>query len=141
MAVIEVMPTDFTITAVISESVTYTLTIRDDGHEPLDFEIMEGEDPMVDLPWVSEDPIAGTIPGPGELEIDVTFHCTEAGDHGGTLRIVHNDPCEEPIDVPILIHCSSEPVDTPTPTVTRLGRVSPGPVLRLEMSGWAIPVG
>jgi uncharacterized repeat protein (TIGR01451 family) len=126
--VIGVTPTDFiSATAVISEPVTYPLTIRDDGHEPLEFEIMEGADPWVDLPWVSEDPIMGTIPGPGELGIDVTFHCTEEGDHSGTLRIVHNDPCEEPFEVPIVLHCSSEPVDTPTPTVTGTSTPTPTP--------------
>ncbi|MDY6878533.1 MAG: S8 family serine peptidase [Chloroflexota bacterium] len=65
-----------------------------------------------DLPWVWGDPITGTVPGPGTIKIDVTFHCTETQDYTGTLRILHNDPCLDSVDVPIVIHCQehlSEP--------------------------------
>jgi subtilisin family serine protease len=65
-----------------------------------------------ELPWVWTDPITGTIPGPGQIGIDVTFHCTEAKDYVGTLRVSHNDPCESPVDVPVVLHCR-EPVPDP----------------------------
>jgi hypothetical protein len=58
-----------------------------------------------DLLWVWKDPISGTIPGPGEIDIDVTFHCPEKQTYTGTLRIYHNDPCQDPVDVPLKIHC------------------------------------
>ncbi len=62
-----------------------------------------------DLPWVWEDPITGTIPGPGMIEIDVTFHCTETRDYTGTLRIFHNAPCTNSVDVPIMLQCQEPP--------------------------------
>jgi subtilisin family serine protease len=62
----------------------------------------------VDLPWVTQDPISGTIAATGSTNIDVTFLCTEATDHVGTLRVFHNDACESSVDVPILLHCQEE---------------------------------
>ena len=58
-----------------------------------------------DLPWVWQDPISGTVSGPGQIEIDVTFDCTETKDYTGTLLVLHNDPCENVVDVPIVLHC------------------------------------
>jgi hypothetical protein len=104
--VIEVAPTDFvSITAVISKETVYGLTIANAGHQPLEFEIFEGPS---DLPWASEDPISGTIPGLSEVLVDVSFHCTEIGDHEGLLEILHDDPCQPPIEVPIVLHCSPD---------------------------------
>jgi subtilisin family serine protease len=64
---------------------------------------------VVDLPWVWTDPISGTIPGPGNLDIDVTFHCTQTQDYTGTLRVIHNDPCSGDLDLPIILHCQELP--------------------------------
>jgi hypothetical protein len=104
--VIEVAPTDFiSVTAVISEETVHGLTIANVGHQPLEFEISEGGS---DLPWVWEDPITGTIPGLSEVSVDVSFHCTEIADHEGVLQILHSDPCQPPIEVPIVLHCSPD---------------------------------
>ncbi|MGC9025693.1 MAG: S8 family serine peptidase, partial [Chloroflexia bacterium] len=62
---------------------------------------------LLDIPWVWEDPVTGTT-APGETSIvDVTFHCPVSNvvDLTGTLRIVNNDPCENPLDIPLVLHC------------------------------------
>jgi hypothetical protein len=74
--------------------------------------------PAFHMPWSErgqfwENPLTGTIPGPGVEIIDVTFHCTETQDYTGTLRILHDDPCQEAIDIPIVLHCQEEPVEIP----------------------------
>jgi uncharacterized repeat protein (TIGR01451 family) len=58
-----------------------------------------------DIPWIWEDPISGTIPAEDDVTIDVSATCTETGDLSATLRIMHNDPCLETIDVPVVLHC------------------------------------
>jgi uncharacterized repeat protein (TIGR01451 family) len=58
-----------------------------------------------DIPWIWVDPISGTIPAEDDVTIDVSFTCTETGDLEATLRIMHNDPCLETIDVPVVLHC------------------------------------
>jgi hypothetical protein len=103
--VVVVSPTDFiSVTAYVSQPVTYQMVISNNGHLKMDWEILEGGQ-GVDLPWVSEDPISGTISPLSEALVDVTFHCAEPGDHTGTLVVVHDDPCEDPIALPIRLHC------------------------------------
>jgi hypothetical protein len=104
--VIEVGPTDFvSVTGVVGQVMSRGLTIANAGHQPMEFEIVEGE---ADVPWVWEDPFSGTIPGPGELPIDIRFDCPEIGDHEAGLQIVHGDPCQPPIEVPIVLHCPAD---------------------------------
>ncbi|MGD9317501.1 MAG: hypothetical protein PVG56_11740 [Anaerolineae bacterium] len=103
--VVVVTPTDFiSVTGYVSQPVTYQLAIGNHGHLKTDWEITEGPQ-VVDLPWVSEDPITGTIPPLSEVLVDVTFHCAGVGDEAGTLTILHDDPCQPPIAVPIRLHC------------------------------------
>jgi hypothetical protein len=61
--------------------------------------------PAADIPWVWTDPVSGTIPGDDDLEVSVTFACTMEVDLEGTLLIQHNDPCQDDIEVPLLVHC------------------------------------
>ncbi len=60
------------------------------------------------LPWVSETPVSGTIPAPGYQPVEITFECTPDQEGlilTGTLRVSHNDPCAEPIAIPIEMIC------------------------------------
>jgi hypothetical protein len=57
------------------------------------------------LPWVEATPVAGIVPPQDDAIVDVTFTCTQTQDYAGTLRILNNDPCMNPYDVPIEIHC------------------------------------
>jgi hypothetical protein len=67
--------------------------------------VHEALDLMPDLPWVSVDPISGTVPPQDSVEINVTFTCTETGDYTGTLYVTHNDPCADFIQIPLALHC------------------------------------
>jgi hypothetical protein len=104
--VIAIDPPDFiSVTAVFSQPISYTLNIDNRGHKALEFEINEAGGG--DIPWIWTDPISGVIPSAARVSIDVTFHCTRTGDLEGSLEIAHNDPCQDPIDVPILLHCEA----------------------------------
>jgi hypothetical protein len=93
------------VTAVFSQPIRYTLSITNEGHMPLAFEIAEAGGQ--DIPWVWTDPISGIIPSGTEVILDVTFHCTRTGDLEGVLEILHNDPCQDSVAVPILLHCEA----------------------------------
>jgi hypothetical protein len=57
-----------------------------------------------DVPWLSEDPVAGTVPAGGSLPITVTFDATglSVGDYFAGLRI---RPSGAPrFDVPVTLH-------------------------------------
>jgi hypothetical protein len=53
-----------------------------------------GENPIINLPWVSEEPISGTIPAGEGVGIEVTFDSTdlEPGMYAGRLAILSSDP-------------------------------------------------
>jgi hypothetical protein len=59
---------------------------------------------VADVPWLSEDPITGTV-APGNLvEIEVTFGASavdEPGNYLANLRVGHNDPMTETVVIPL----------------------------------------
>jgi len=59
---------------------------------------------LSDVPWLSEDPVAGTVPAGGSLQITVTFDATglAAGDYFAGLRIRPNGAPK--FDVPVTLH-------------------------------------
>ena len=61
------------------------------------------------LDWVTVEPPTGTVPALDTMTVDVTFLCTETKVYTGTLRILHNAPCDDPVDVPIELHCVATP--------------------------------
>ena len=60
-----------------------------------------------DVPWLSEDPVAGTVPADGSLAITITYDSTALaeGDYFATLS-VKNAPAPA-IDVPVTLHVTS----------------------------------
>jgi Subtilisin-like serine proteases len=60
-----------------------------------------------DVPWLSEDPVAGTVPADGSLAISITYDSTALaeGDYFATLS-VKNAPAPA-IDVPVTLHVTS----------------------------------
>jgi hypothetical protein len=56
-----------------------------------------------DIPWLTVDPISGTVPAGGSLWVDVTFDATgmASGVYTGTLRILHNDPLIGEVTIPV----------------------------------------
>lgn len=59
-----------------------------------------------DVPWLSEEPISGTVPAGGSLPMDVIFNATglAQGDYTASLVISSNDPDENPVTVPVVLH-------------------------------------
>jgi uncharacterized repeat protein (TIGR01451 family) len=67
---------------------------------------------------VETDIVTGTLEAGQDQPVEVTFTCIpeatqEPQPLQGTLRIVHNDPCQEPVDVQFSFFCVSQ---TPNPT-------------------------
>jgi hypothetical protein len=60
-----------------------------------------------DVPWLSEDPVSGTVPLQDSVPVDVTFDAgvpqiTQPGDYYATLRI-ENDTIYGPLQVPVTL--------------------------------------
>jgi hypothetical protein len=76
--------------------VTQNLDISNVGTANLEWEILEGVDcgSPTDIPWVSTDPISGTLPITGTVMVDVTFDSTglNPGTFNGNLCVTSNDP-------------------------------------------------
>ncbi len=59
-----------------------------------------------DVPWLSEDPISGTVPAAGSIEVDVTFDPTDLsqpGDYLAALKVQHDTPYTYP-NIPVVLH-------------------------------------
>ncbi len=70
-----------------------------------------------DVPWLSEDPITGTVSAGGSLPVDVIFDATglALGDYTADLVIYNNDPDENPVTVPVVMHVTdNNPPNTPS---------------------------
>ncbi len=70
-------------------------------------------DPPVDLPWVSVNPITGTVAGGTAVDVDVIFDSTglAAGVYTGTLCINNNDPLRPLVEVPLTMTVITYGVD------------------------------
>jgi hypothetical protein len=62
-------------------------------------------DVRTDLEWVSVEPISGTVGVQDSSRIGVTFQCSESRVYSGALRVLHNDPCQPAVDIPIDLVC------------------------------------
>jgi hypothetical protein len=78
-----------------------SLSIANAGHQPLTWTLTE----PTPLPWLTEDPAAGTIPPLGNMEIGLELSCGAAGTSSGMLWLEHDDPCEPPMEIAIELHC------------------------------------
>jgi hypothetical protein len=71
-----------------------------------------------DVPWLSEDPISGTVPAGDSLPVDVILDATglPLGDYTADLVIYSNDPDENSVTVPVVMHVSTgnNPPNTPS---------------------------
>jgi hypothetical protein len=59
-----------------------------------------------DVPWLSEDPISGTVPAADSIEVDVTFDPTglsQPGDYLAALKVKHDTPYVYP-NIPVVLH-------------------------------------
>jgi len=61
-----------------------------------------------DVPWLSEDPVSGTVPAAGSIDVDVIFDPTGAGlsqpgNYLAELKVKHNTPYTYP-NIPVVLH-------------------------------------
>ena len=61
-----------------------------------------------DVPWLSEDPISGTVSGGGSIDVDVTFDptgagLTQPGNYLAELKVKHDTPYIYP-NIPVVLH-------------------------------------
>jgi hypothetical protein len=70
----------------------------------LDNITLMGAEPAYDIPWLLEDPIAGTVPANGTMDVEVTFDSTglALGGYDGLLKVI-NPPYAD-IHVPVTLH-------------------------------------
>jgi hypothetical protein len=63
---------------------------------------LEGE-PFADVPWLSEDPISGTLSAGQSQVVDVTFDAggMTPGDYYASLLVLSNDPSDPMVSVPV----------------------------------------
>ena len=131
--VIDVSPLSFTnITVYVNEFVTNYFSVVNDGGKPLEIEIMEFVDGVwTNMPWCGQDPVQATIIGNGFMDFDISYWCTNVGVYTCSLHIVHNDPCQETIEIPVEINC----VKTP-PTEDVKWRQLPDYEVGLDIQSW-----
>ena len=69
----------------------------------------------VDVPWLAEDPITGTVPGGGVIPVTLAFDAsvvTETGTYLGLLRFHTNDPEAQPyVDYPVTMTVTPPPAE------------------------------
>ncbi|HOZ38723.1 MAG TPA: S8 family serine peptidase [Anaerolineaceae bacterium] len=61
-----------------------------------------------DVPWLSEDPISGTVPAEGSIDIDVIYDptgagLTQPGNYLAELKVKHDTPYTYP-NIPVVLH-------------------------------------
>ena len=59
-----------------------------------------------DVPWLSEDPVSGTVPADGTVEVTITVDPSglgQPGDYAAALKVKHNTPYTYP-NIPVILH-------------------------------------
>ncbi len=96
-------PTSFDVTMGMTQTLTQTLTIFNNGAVATDFTISE----ETDMPWLSLTPLAGTVASDAQSDVYVIFNTsvfTQTGNYTATLQITTDDPITPTIDVPVYLH-------------------------------------
>jgi hypothetical protein len=126
---IEVDPAAFELILILGQSVTVPMSVTNPGTAPLSFAIYEtdgGHVPALsgpagstlagtengnslafdDVPWLSQQPVSGTVPVGGTAVIDVTLDAgpplTQIGQYYATMVIASNAP-GDPVTVPVTL--------------------------------------
>ena len=88
----------------IGTPATIPLVIGNDGDAPLQVANMIPPE----MSMINMTPFTGAIPpGGNPVAVDVTANCTDVEVGQGQLRIVSNDPDENPFIVPVIVNCAA----------------------------------
>jgi hypothetical protein len=103
---VSVDPTSLEITLLTGYSETIPLDLTNGGAFETPFEIEESNGAPVDIPWLSTDPITGTLASDSMQTIDVTFDTMTytVGTYTATLKVNSDDPISGTIEVPVTMH-------------------------------------
>jgi subtilisin family serine protease len=103
---IAVEPLSLEVPLYVGEQLTQTLWISNTGRVDLTFALHEMSRTLgYDVPWLSEDPVSGTlVPGEG-MSIDVTFDATGLvpSIYQGQLDVESNDPLTPTVCIPVTL--------------------------------------
>ena len=95
------------------------------------------------LNWLSCDPVSGTVPPGGSVDVAVNFDATgvAVGPHDGLLQVLSDDPLTPVVAVPVTMMVSdlSAVGDLPLPRVTALGQNVPNPFNPQTKIDFALP--
>ena len=87
----------------------------------------------VDVPWLSEEPVSGTVPADGSVGVTITVDPSDLdqpGDYAAALNVKHNTPYTYP-NIPVILHLfAPEDVGTINGTVNGLEAcdINPAPI-------------
>ncbi len=89
-------------------SASLGFTIANTGTAPLAWSLdevfsLQGAGLLDDVPWLSTDPISGTLPAGETITVTVTWDATglAPGDYQATLEVNSNDPDEPTVALPV----------------------------------------
>ncbi len=87
----------------LGDTLTDTLTLYNGGALSTTWELVEV---VGDIPWLSEDPITGTLVADSMVEVDLSFDTsapviTQTGWYSGVLMFKSDDPFNGNIDIPV----------------------------------------
>jgi len=86
-----------------------------------------------DVPWLSEDPVSGTVPADGTVDVTITVDpssLSQPGDYEAALKVNHNTPYTYP-NIPVILHLEApEDYGTINGTVSGLEAcdINPAPI-------------
>jgi hypothetical protein len=110
---IVVEPSSLEASLYANQEATRTLWISNAGGLDLDFYLYESARGLnYDLPWLSQDPVSGTV-APGEgMAVSVFFNGAGLAPevYQGLLGVASNDPTAPSVDVPVTLVVELEPV-------------------------------
>jgi len=58
-----------------------------------------------DAPWLTVQPLTGTVDGPGAIDLELAIHCPATGVYAAALKVFHNDPTTDTLTIPVDVVC------------------------------------
>ncbi len=122
---IDVQPTSLDVQQCTDDVTTHEFEICNLGDLPLTWEVSEftplvAYSPADDLPWLSESPVSGTVPGQSCVPMVATVDSTGMpdGQYLGGLQFLSNDPVQPELDVPVTLTVSCPNIIVTPPSLS-----------------------